>query len=515
MSSAHHSALSAMAIEPSSAPAAGSSASGNDGFQSKQREHEAKQRSIIRSLRRLTALSTGSIPDVEPPTRTEDVCVSTTTTTRSWPSPRTATSSSSSNVVSPKVASPKVVSPSNSGEQQDLKGNNNNNSNWNGIVSILKKGSQMPLHTLNTIKDVPYFKRRTNERIPEEFSAMIKPGTSLNPEAYRFKSSWKVFSLSDIQAATNNFSRENLIGQGGYAEVYKGQLEDGNFVAIKRLTRGDQEEMTSDFLSELGIIVHVDHPNIAKLIGYGVEGGMHLVLQLSPHGSLASILYGPREKLDWSTRYKIAVGTAEGLYYLHEQCQRRIIHRDIKAANILLSEDFEPQIADFGLSKWLPEKWTHHTVSKVEGTFGYLPPEYFMHGIVDEKTDVFAYGVLLLELITGRPALDSAQKSLVMWAKPRISQSKMEELIDPCLAGAYDEEQMKYIILTAGLCIEESTIRPRMHQVLQISKGEEGSMELARELMEPLSGDDFIEEEFPSPHTSNDISKLLETLEQD
>ena len=166
-----------------------------------------------------------------------------------------------------------------------------------------------------------------------------------------------------------------MIGEGGYAEVYKGKLEDGQFVAIKRLTRGDQEEMTADFLSELGIIVHVDHPNIARLIGYGVEGGMFLVLQLSPHGSLSSILYGlliilkdikfhvfeklldikifclfpcmisgPREKLDWRIRYNIALGTAEGLCYLHEVCQRRIIHRDIKASNILLSEDFQPQV---------------------------------------------------------------------------------------------------------------------------------------------------------------------------
>uniref|UniRef100_A0A2P2KVG7 non-specific serine/threonine protein kinase n=1 Tax=Rhizophora mucronata TaxID=61149 RepID=A0A2P2KVG7_RHIMU len=172
--------------------------------------------------------------------------------------------------------------------------------------------------------------------------------------------------------------------------------------------------MTVDYLSELGIIVHVDHPNIAKLVGYGVEGGMHIVLQLSANGSLASLLYGPREKLDWGIRYKVAVGTAEGLVYLHEGCQRRIIHKDIKASNILLTEHFEPQISDFGLAKWLPEQWSHHVVSKVEGTFGYLPPEFFMHGIVDEKTDVYAYGVLLLELISGRQALDSSQRSLVM-----------------------------------------------------------------------------------------------------
>ncbi|KAK1317612.1 Receptor-like cytosolic serine/threonine-protein kinase RBK2 [Acorus calamus] len=193
--------------------------------------------------------------------------------------------------------------------------------------------------------------------------------------------------------------QENIIGKGGYGEVFQGCLEDGQLVAVKRLTRGTQDDRTSDFLSELGIIVHISHPNAAKLIGFGIEGGMHLVLQLSPNGSLASLLNG----------------TAEGLRYLHENCQRRIIHRDIKAANILLTEDFAPQICDFGLAKWLPDQWTHHTMSSFEGTFGYMAPEYLMHGIVDEKTDVYAFGVLLLELITGRRALDPLQESLVIW----------------------------------------------------------------------------------------------------
>ncbi|CAN1854121.1 Receptor-like cytosolic serine/threonine-protein kinase RBK2 [Linum perenne] len=166
----------------------------------------------------------------------------------------------------------------------------------------------------------------------------------LDAELCYLKPSWKNFALWEILAATDNFSRDKLIGEGGYAEVYKGQLSDGQFVAIKRLVRGSSpEEMTMDFLSELGIICHVDHPNIAKLIGYGVEGGMHLVLQLSINGSVSSLLYGPREKLSWPVRYKIAYGTAVGLLYLHEGCQRRIIHKDIKAANILLTEDFDPQ----------------------------------------------------------------------------------------------------------------------------------------------------------------------------
>ncbi|KDP21527.1 hypothetical protein JCGZ_21998 [Jatropha curcas] len=192
------------------------------------------------------------------------------------------------------------------------------------------------------------------------------------------------FTLPELQAATDNFSQENLIGKGGYAEVYKGRLKNGKLVAIKRLTKGTLDEMIGDFLSEMGIMAHVNHPNTAKLIGYGIEGGMHLVLELSPHGSLASLLYGSKQTLKWHVRYKIALGTAEGLLYLHEGCQRRIIHRDIKAANILLTEDFEPQICDFGLAKWLPEHWTHHIVSKFEGTFGFVTKArtYFAFSVV-------------------------------------------------------------------------------------------------------------------------------------
>ncbi|KAF1895367.1 hypothetical protein Lal_00044017 [Lupinus albus] len=390
------------------------------------------------------------------------------------------------------------TSTSDSEGHPDLTGAGNNQ--WHqGFFKLLKKGSQMHFH-IHPLKNVQKLTRRKSKRIREDLiPSLSSPAlkSSLDSEFCCFKSSWKNFSLSEIQAATNDFTHDNLIGEGGYAEVYLGKLEDGNFVAIKKLTRGSQEEMTADFLSELGIIVHVDHPNIARLIGYGVEGGMFLVLQLSPHGSLSSILYGPREKLDWSLRYKISLGTAEGLRYLHEECQRRIIHKDIKASNILLSEDFEPQISDFGLAKWLPDQWTHHTVSKVEGTFGYLPPEFFMHGIVDEKTDVYAYGVLLLELITGRQALDSSQKSLVMWAKPLLSANNIKELVDPVLADAYDEEQMKL--------------------VLKILRGEEESLMMIKghqrsKLQRTYSVELNDAEEYNSTKFLNERDKYMETI---
>nr|WIL59924.1 nodulation protein [Melilotus officinalis] len=283
-----------------------------------------------------------------------------------------------------------------------------------------------------------------------------------------FRSSLVNFTLSELRNATNNFSKENLIGRGGFAEVYKGRLLDGQLIAVKRLNKGTSDERTSNFLSELGIIVHLNHPNTAKLIGCGVEGEMHLVFQLSPLGSLDSLLHGSnKNQLDWTKRYRIIVGIADGLLYLHENCQRRIIHRDIKADNILLTENFEPQICDFGLAKWLPEQCSHHNVSKSEGTFGYFAPEYLMHGIVDEKTDVYSFGVLLLEIITGRRALDHLDQSLVLTAKPLLDANNIKDLVDPSLGGDYDQEQMDRVVLTASLCVENSPIlRPRMSQVM-------------------------------------------------
>ncbi|XP_021894185.1 receptor-like cytosolic serine/threonine-protein kinase RBK2 [Carica papaya] len=215
---------------------------------------------------------------------------------------------------------------------------------------------------------------------------------------------------------------------------------------------------------------------------------MHLVFQLSALGSLGSLLHGSSKGvLDWSKRYKIALGTADGLTYLHETCQRRIIHRDIKVDNILLTEDFDPQICDFGLAKWLPKQWTHRNVSKFEGTFGYLAPEYFLHGIVDEKTDVYSFGVLLLELITGRRALNHLQQSLVLWAKPLLDDNDIKELVDPSLGDNYDLKEMDRVVLTASLCIEHSPIlRPRMSQVVILLRGDEYAAECAKEQRKSL-----------------------------
>nr|CAB3492130.1 unnamed protein product [Digitaria exilis] len=286
-------------------------------------------------------------------------------------------------------------------------------------------------------------------------------------EVHKFcvmKPSLRTFSLAELKKATRNFSKENVIGRGGFAKVYRGRLAGGELVAVKKLTAehagGDRVE---GFLSELGHVVNVSHPNIARLVGVGVDGGEHLVFPFSRLGCLSGMLHGggggAGETMTWDARYRVAVGTARGLEYLHERCARRIVHRDIKPANILLMDNYEPLICDFGLARWLPAKLTHLQVTVFEGTFGYVPPEYTTHGVFSEKTDVYALGVVLLELLTGRRAIDDAKLSLVAWAKQYLEDGEEEEIpkmADPAMGGRYDVGQLRNMAWAAKLCIQTS-----------------------------------------------------------
>ncbi|KAL3721812.1 hypothetical protein ACJRO7_034192 [Eucalyptus globulus] len=368
-------------------------------------------------------------------------------------------------------------------ENQGRGSSSSSSSNWKKVMDTLR---QMKSTRWSSPPPPPVVaghgrvSKREAKRLARIRSADDEGGAAAAGVPRTQKPSWRNFDYSELAAATDDFSPENLIGKGGHAEVYRGRLPDGQTVAVKRLGKKEKEEVDriGDFLSELGIVAHINHPNTARLLGFGIEGGLYFVLQFSPNGSLASLLHGSTGVVDWTTRFKIAVGVAEGLQYLHHHCPRRIIHRDIKASNILLNEDYEPQISDFGLAKWLPEKWVHHVIFPIEGTIGYLAPEYFMHGIVDEKTDVFAFGVLLLELMTGRRAVDSCQQSLVMWAKPLLDANNITDLVDPRLGEAYDEVEMKRALLTASMCIHHlSTMRPSMNQVVKILRGEDGTLE--------------------------------------
>ncbi|KAK4485553.1 hypothetical protein RD792_008196 [Penstemon davidsonii] len=281
----------------------------------------------------------------------------------------------------------------------------------------------------------------------------------------------RCFTYHEIAKATKNFHTENLVGEGGYSEVYRGDLANGRRIAVKRLAKDNSNaNKEKEFLMELGIIGHVNHPNTAKLVGYCIENGLYLIFKFYPNGTLFSALHGQTCKsLDWPIRYRIVIGIAKGLHYLHNNCKHRIIHRDIKASNVLLGPDYEPQISDFGLAKWLPSKLTHHAVIPIEGTFGYLAPEYFMHGIVDEKIDIFAFGILLLEIITGRRPVDSTKQSLLLWAMPLMESGNLRELVDPKLEGRYDLGQLHRVALTASHCVRQSSIwRPSTTEVLEL-----------------------------------------------
>ncbi|KAI0495578.1 hypothetical protein KFK09_021879 [Dendrobium nobile] len=353
------------------------------------------------------------------------------------------------------------------------------NSQWRSLISGLLLRKYMSTRRLFTFPPSSWGsasvrKNSENFRSCKELSRI----ELTQQEIPMNRPTWRNFDYQELVVATNNFSHENLIAKGGHAEVYKGCLPDGQLVAVKRLSKkGKEDERICYFLSELGIIAHVDHANAAQLLGFSIEGGLHMVLKFSPQGSLASILHGSKEDLKWKIRLNIALKIAEELCYLHEGCQRRIIHRDIKVSNILLSKDYQTQISDFGLAKWLPDKWTHHIVFPIEGTFGYMAPEYFMHGVVNEKTDVFAYGVLLPELIADRRVVDSSQKSpVIIWAKPFLDADDFNGLADPSFGDDLDPEELKLLISVASMCIHHISIsKPNMNTVVQLLRGEVGT----------------------------------------
>lgn len=287
--------------------------------------------------------------------------------------------------------------------------------------------------------------------------------------------------------ATSGFAKSNLLGEGGFGSVYKGVLPGGQPVAVKKLKvgggQGDRE-----FRVEVEVINRVHHRHLVSLVGYCISGNDRLlVYNYVPNGNLDYHLHGKgRTILDWPTRMKIAIGAARGLAYLHEDCIPKIIHRDIKSSNILLNKNFDAQVSDFGLAKLTSDVNTHVT-TRVVGTFGYLAPEYASSGMLTDKSDVFSYGVVLLELISGRKPVDPTQsfgeESLVQWARPLLLQMNKEDdlelIADPFLNGAYDKKEMMLVVEAAAACVRYSaTRRPRMGQVVRVLLNEVALLDL-------------------------------------
>ncbi|KAM7484495.1 hypothetical protein LguiA_000504 [Lonicera macranthoides] len=286
--------------------------------------------------------------------------------------------------------------------------------------------------------------------------------------------SW--FAYEELVQATNGFSEQNLLGEGGFGSVYKGYLPDGTEIAVKQLKIGGGQG-EREFKAEVEIISRIHHRHLVSLVGYCIsENQRLLVYEYVPNNTLYFHLHGAgRLVMDWALRVKVAVGAARGIAYLHEDCHPRIIHRDIKSSNILLDDKFEARVSDFGLAKLAMDANTHIT-TRVMGTFGYMAPEYASSGKLTEKSDVYSFGVVLLELITGRKPVDTSQplgdESLVEWARPLLSHAldteEFEGLADPRLEKNYVVSEMFRMIEAAAACVRHSaTKRPGMGQIVR------------------------------------------------
>ncbi|XP_033148645.1 probable leucine-rich repeat receptor-like serine/threonine-protein kinase At3g14840 isoform X1 [Brassica rapa] len=286
------------------------------------------------------------------------------------------------------------------------------------------------------------------------------------------------FSLRQIKTATNNFDPANKIGEGGFGPVHKGTLTDGTVMAVKQLS-SKSKQGNREFLNEIAMISALQHPHLVKLYGCCVEGDqLLLVYEYLENNSLARALFGPQEtqiRLDWPTRQKICVGIARGLAYLHEESRLKIVHRDIKATNVLLDKELNAKISDFGLAK-LDEEENTHISTRVAGTYGYMAPEYAMRGHLTDKADVYSFGVVALEIVHGRSNTITRSKvdtfNLLDWVHVLREQNKLMEVVDPRLGTDYNREEAMTMIQIGILCTSQvPSERPSMSTVVSILEG--------------------------------------------
>ncbi|CAL9087108.1 unnamed protein product [Musa hybrid cultivar] len=283
-----------------------------------------------------------------------------------------------------------------------------------------------------------------------------------------------LFDLETLKVATNNFSDANKLGEGGFGPVYKGVLSDGQEVAVKRLARSSQQGF-AELRNEVAFVAKLQHRNLVRLIGFCSEEEKLLVYEFLPNRSLDKILFADPTKcgqLNWERRYKIIEGITRGLLYLHEDSRLRIIHRDLKPGNILLDQHMNPKISDFGLSKQLVDHdGSKESASRIVGTNGYIAPEYALHRHVSDKSDVYSYGVLVLEIITGRRISEfhgsGHRANLQSYAWKYWNKGKALQIVDQNLCGRFQREEALRCIRTALLCVQENpSKRPTIASVV-------------------------------------------------
>ncbi|KAL9270382.1 putative serine/threonine-protein kinase PBL7 [Drosera capensis] len=286
----------------------------------------------------------------------------------------------------------------------------------------------------------------------------------------------QVFTYKELELATDGFSETNVIGNGGFGVVYRGVLGDGTVAAIKVMRReGKQGERA--FRIEVDLLSRLNSPYLVELLGYCADQNHRLLIfEFMPNGSLQQHLHSrhiyPRP-LDWGSRLRIALDCARALEYLHEHATPSIIHRDFKCSNVLLDDDFRAKVSDFGLAKLGSDKINGRISTRVLGTTGYLAPEYVSTGKLTTKSDVYSYGVVLLQLITGRVPIDTRRSPgehvLISWALPRLtSRDEVIEMVDPALKGHYTKKDLIQIAAIAAVCVQpEADYRPLMTDVVQ------------------------------------------------
>ncbi|XP_061354613.1 cysteine-rich receptor-like protein kinase 10 [Gastrolobium bilobum] len=287
--------------------------------------------------------------------------------------------------------------------------------------------------------------------------------------------------LGSLCVATQKFSDLNKLGQGGFGPVYKGILSDGQEVAIKRLSTCS-EQGSDEFINEVMLIMKLQHKNLVKLLGFCVDGEEKLlVYEFLPNGSLDVVLFEQRARLDWTKRLDIISGIARGILYLHEDSRLKIIHRDLKASNVLLDYDMNPKISDFGMARIFAGSEGEANTSTIVGTYGYMAPEYAMEGLYSIKSDVFCFGVLLLEIITGKRNAgfyhSKNTPSLLSYAWHLWNEGKGLELKDPLLFDSCPEDQFLRYMNIGLLCVQEDAYdRPTMSSVVLMLKNESAAL---------------------------------------